>query len=111
VATADEIFRRATDEVFAIMGKAAVYTPAADPFGAKSTLADWSFGENLTEAGPSREAKAIVRIKAADVSMPQVYDKIEIGGVTWTVERIIKGDGYSWELECRNDLRPTFKQR
>ncbi|HAA01768.1 MAG TPA: hypothetical protein DCE18_00180 [Syntrophobacteraceae bacterium] len=110
MATADEVFRQATDAIFDIMGKTVVYTPTADPFGAKSIPADWSFGENLTDAGSSREAKALVRIKAADVSMPRVYDKIEIGGVTWTVERIVKGDGYSWELECRNDLRPTFKR-
>ena len=110
MATADEILRQATDAIFGIMGKTVVYTPAADPFGAKSILADWSYGENLTEAGPSREAKATVRIKASDVSMPQVYDKIELAGVTWTVEHIIKGDGYSWELECRRDLRPTLKR-
>ena len=110
MARADEIFRQATDAIFAIMGKTVVYTQASDPGNPRTILADWSFGENLAEAGSSREANALVRIKAADVPMPQVYDTIEIGGVTWTVERIVKGDGYSWELECRRDLRPTLKR-
>jgi hypothetical protein len=110
VATADEIFRKSTDAIFAVMGKTVVYTPAADPSGTKSILADWSFGENPGEAGSSLEAKAIVRIKATDITMPEVYDKIEIGGVSWSVERIVKGDGYAWELECRRDLRPTFRR-
>lgn len=55
--------------------------------------------------GTNPASVAIIRVKSADVSDPQIDDEIAIGSSTWRVLRPLKLEGPFWVLDCVKDVR------
>jgi hypothetical protein len=94
----------ATDE----FAKSAVYRPKAG--GSLPITAIVIYGENLAIAGGKADAEAHILLQTSQVAMPKVHDEIDIAGVTWSVDRILSGDGFTWKVAASRDLRSTFKK-
>jgi len=68
------------------------------------------YEEDLGDEGASKEAGALLRIRVSDVSNPAYRDTVVIGSTTWTVMKVVSGDGYEWVLRISRDRRPTYKR-
>ncbi|OPY78286.1 MAG: hypothetical protein A4E65_02309 [Syntrophorhabdus sp. PtaU1.Bin153] len=57
----------------------------------------------------SSAAEATIIVKVSDVASPQYQDTVVIGSTTYYVQRIVKGDAYTWTLELTTDERPRLR--
>ena len=109
--TAEETFNKALGEIYSRLGKQVTYTPSGGE--AASIFADVTYGANLEDPAwkpLGTRASATLGVKKADVPDPQYKDTLLIEGVTWTVVRVLEGDGFTWKLEIERDVRSTFKK-
>lgn len=91
-------------------GESATYTPVdGSPVPLVAVL---TRGEELEDARwqAALQATATVLVLKSDVPAWTRGDTVEIDGETWMVERLLSDSPGDWELECRRDLRPTFKR-
>jgi len=66
------------------------------------------YGENLDEMEGAALSRAIIWVKVSDVAAPAYRDAVVIGSDTWTVRRVMTGDGYVWQIEIQRDERPMI---
>ena len=58
------------------------------------------YGGNLVEEERYYKEAMTAVIQAADIGAPAEGDTITVDSDTWTVRRIISGNGFHWQLEC-----------
>ena len=94
-----------TDEFAEMVG----YTPA-DGGAPVEIPAFVDFDENPEEMGTGVRSSGRITVKAADVPAPRYRDAFVRGGVTFTIVRVLKGDGRAFRLAFERDVRPTFRR-
>ena len=109
--TAEEVLSNAIDRIFSLLGKEITYTP--DGGEAATIRAGVSYGANLEDPAwkpLGTRISATLEVRDADVPDPGYKDTAVIDGETWTVLRVLSGDGFSWKLEIERDVRNTFRK-
>ena len=57
-----------------------------------------------------RGERAVLEVRASDVSAPAYRDAVVVAGVTWYVLRVLSSDGYSHRLELYRDESPLSRR-
>lgn len=85
-----------------------VYSPLTGP--AKSISAQMWDDPDMASAGPSEARYRHAVVLCADVVLPQSRDCLtDASGVAWRVDRIVRGNGVTWELAISTDQRGVMR--
>jgi hypothetical protein len=71
-----------------------------------------TYGENLDDIAGRQigvQASVTIEVKASDVPAPKVRDTVVIGGVTYRVLRLVRGDAYVKQIALSTDERPAMR--
>jgi hypothetical protein len=63
------------------------------------------FGSDPNRQDKSQRTDGRITVKASDVASPKYKDPVLISSVSWCVDRVLSGDGYTWDLAIFRDER------
>ncbi len=67
------------------------------------------YGEAPERGSNAHASVAKLKVLKSDVAAPAYKDPVVIDSVTWKVDRVLSGDGFTWMVEIRTDERKALK--